>query len=240
MTSGTKNLYAVWFHNGVQLWANGPYWGYSNVGATTPEGTGYFFWWGDTVGYKRVGSSWNAVDGSVTGFSFTSANCLTYNKSQAELQSAGIVNSEGNLVAAYDAATAYCGSSWRMPTYSECIALRNNTTLSYTTQNGVNGILLTGKNSYASKSIFIPLVGSVSGTTISAVSLNLDMKNPILWASSLKYDYSSTTDEYQAVYSYYGKYRATGSLYNEIYEVVGANKMSRYVGMQIRPVRDAN
>ncbi len=38
---------------GVQLWVNGPYWAECNVGAITPEEYGYYFWWGDTVGYKR-------------------------------------------------------------------------------------------------------------------------------------------------------------------------------------------
>ena len=80
LTAGTKNLYAVWLHNGVQLWAGGPYWSYYNVGATTPEGSGYYFWWGDTVGYRFVGSSWNSVDGSISGFSFADTNCFTYKK----------------------------------------------------------------------------------------------------------------------------------------------------------------
>ena len=84
-TAGTKNLYAVWEAQGVQLWDGGPYWAKNNLGSTTPQGTGYYFMWGDTVGYKRVGSSWNAADGSVTGFSFAYTNCPTYNKSQDQL-----------------------------------------------------------------------------------------------------------------------------------------------------------
>ncbi len=241
ITSGTKNLYAVWQHNGVQLWAGGPYWGYSNVGSTTPEGTGYYFWWGDTVGYKRVGNSWNAVDGSVTGFAFTGANCPTYNKSRAELQSAGVVDSAGNLVATHDAASMYWGLPWRMPTRSEIAGLSTNTTWSYVTQNGVNGILFTGKNAYAAKSIFIPLVGSVYDTTLSTLSLSLDVKNPIVWTSSLlMYDYSSPGN-YSAICNYYGRYRSTGELvYTGDRERVGREERSRYVGMQIRPVRDAD
>ena len=38
---------------GVQLWENGPFWAECNVGASQPEESGYYFWWGDTVGYKR-------------------------------------------------------------------------------------------------------------------------------------------------------------------------------------------
>lgn len=36
---------------GVQLWAGGPYWAECNVGASTPEDYGLYFWWGDTVGH---------------------------------------------------------------------------------------------------------------------------------------------------------------------------------------------
>ena len=41
---------------GVQLWENGPYWAECNVGAAKPEDYGYYFWWGDTVGYTRSGA----------------------------------------------------------------------------------------------------------------------------------------------------------------------------------------
>ena len=37
----------------VQLWEGGPYWATTNIGAEKPEDYGYYFWWGDTVGYKR-------------------------------------------------------------------------------------------------------------------------------------------------------------------------------------------
>ncbi|MBQ0032318.1 MAG: hypothetical protein KBT68_05915 [bacterium] len=43
--------------SGVQLWANGPYWAECNVGATKPEEYGYYFWWGDTVGYTPSGGN---------------------------------------------------------------------------------------------------------------------------------------------------------------------------------------
>lgn len=42
---------------GVQLWEGGPYWAECNVGATKPEEYGYYFWWGDTVGYAREGGN---------------------------------------------------------------------------------------------------------------------------------------------------------------------------------------
>ena len=60
---------------GVQLWEGGPYWAECNVGATRPEEYGNYFWWGDTVGYKRnaADNGWVSVkDGSA--FSFMAAS----------------------------------------------------------------------------------------------------------------------------------------------------------------------
>ena len=151
----------------VQLWANGPYWAKCNVGATKPEESGYYFWWGDTVGYKWNASNngWESVkDG--TSFSFTSGNCPTYDKTTSQLQSAGYIDASGNLVAAHDAATAHLGAAWRMPTDAEFSALVSNCTTTWTTRNGVQGRLVTGKGAYASKSIFLPAAGYGAGSSL--------------------------------------------------------------------------
>ena len=142
----------------VQLWENGPYWAKCNVGATRPEEYGYYFWWGDTVGYKRnsANNGWVSVkDGS----SYSFSNCPTYGKNNSQLQSDGYIDSTGNLVAKYDAATVNLGAPWRMPTDAEFSALINNCTTTWTTRNGVSGRLVTGKGAYASKSIFLPAAG---------------------------------------------------------------------------------
>ena len=55
---------------GVQLWEGGPYWAECNVGAAKPTDFGYYFWWGDTVGYKRENDAWVSSDGSTSNFSF--------------------------------------------------------------------------------------------------------------------------------------------------------------------------
>ena len=92
---------------GVQLWANGPHWAECNVGAEKPEECGYYFWWGDTVGYTNTGSGWISVDDG-TEFLFISsgtAGSTCYKKNEA-LLSAGYIDEAGNLVAACDAATA--------------------------------------------------------------------------------------------------------------------------------------
>ena len=143
----------------VQLWENGPYWAKCNVGATKPEEYGYYFWWGDTVGYKRnaANNGWVSVkDGS----SFSFGNCPTSGKDNASLQSLGYIDATGNLAAAHDAATAHLGTSWRMPTDAEFSALLNNCNTTWTTRNGVPGRLITGRGAYSSKSIFLPAAGS--------------------------------------------------------------------------------
>ena len=149
---------------GVQLWAGGPIWAECNVGATEPEEYGYYFWWGDTVGYKRneADNGWDAVDGSNTGFSFSGKNCPTYNKTVAQLHSGGYIdaNSEdGKLMPEYDAARAHLKGDWRMPTSAEIQALIENCNHTWTTRNGVEGYAVTGKGDYESKSIFLPAAG---------------------------------------------------------------------------------
>ena len=146
---------------GVQLWENGPYWAECNVGATKPEDYGYYFWWGDTVGYTNTGSGWISVkDGTSISFSSNHGTAAsTYGKDNSALQSAGYIDSTGNLMAAHDAATAHLGAPWRMPTDAEFAALIENCTTTWITTNGVPGRLVTGKDSYANRSIFLPAVG---------------------------------------------------------------------------------
>ena len=152
---------------GVQLWEGGLYWAECNVGASKPEEYGYYFWWGDTVGYKRnsANNGWiSVVDSSA--FSFSSSNCPTYGKDNSQLQSEGYIDETGNLVAAHDAATAHLGAPWRMPTDAEIAALVNNCTTTWTNRNGVAGRLVTGKGAYASRSIFLPAAGSGYGASL--------------------------------------------------------------------------
>ena len=144
---------------GVQLWENGPIWAEYNVGANSPEDYGYYFWWGDTIGYRRVDDAFKASDGSSSDFSFVEANAATSGKTKDELISAGYIDATGKLVAAYDAATVRFGSSWRLPSIEEFQALVANCTATWTTQNGVHGYLVTGRGAYADKSIFLPAAG---------------------------------------------------------------------------------
>ena len=141
---------------GIQLWEGGPYWATTNIGAEKPEDYGYYFWWGDTVGYKRQDHAWVASDGSKSNFSFEEKNSPTLGKSIAELQSEGWITRDGVLSSVHDAAHVHWGGGWRMPTDAEFSALIDNCTTKWITINGVSGRLVTGKGAYADRSIFLP------------------------------------------------------------------------------------
>ena len=105
-------------------------WATCNVGATTPEGYGNCYAWGETT----------------TKATYDEPNSFTYGRYIGDIS--------GN--ATYDVARANWGSTWRMPTKAEMNELRVNCTWTWTTQNGVNGYRVTGPNG---NSIFLPAAG---------------------------------------------------------------------------------
>jgi len=218
---------------GVQLWENGPYWAECNVGATKPEEYGYYFWWGDTVGYTREGGVWTSGNyySGVTWVSSTGTRmdsspfntwvCPTYNKNNAQLFEAGYIDdSTAHLVAAHDAATAHLGAPWRMPTEEEMQALINNCDTTWTTQGGVYGRLVTGRGAYASKSIFLPAAGYGGDTELYYPgSYGYD------WSSAPGWDYSDC---------------ASGLCFSSSDFSLGGDDRSnsfRHLGRSVRPVR---
>lgn len=91
-------------------------WATCNVGATTPEGYGEYFAWGETKPKSNYSSSNYTYDADPT-----------------------------TLPSYADAATVNWGGAWRMPTYNESTELRNNCTWTWTTQNGIKGYKVTSK-----------------------------------------------------------------------------------------------
>ena len=216
---------------GVQLWENGPYWAECNLGASEPEEHGYYFWWGDTVGYTRSGGTWYSFGfySSVTWVSstgeqmssspFSPSSCPTYGKVDSELLSAGYIDSTGNLAPEYDAATAHLGAPWRMPTDAEFAALTNNCTATWTTTNGVRGCLVTGKGAYADRSVFLPTAGYGSDSTLGS-------------PNSQGYYWSSTPDSEDSHFAWH-LYFNSNDFRQYIY-------YGRQYGLSVRPVRDAD
>jgi len=188
----------------VQLWAGGPYWADRNIGASSPEDSGLYFWWGDTTGHRPSGTTFS--------FSFSSSNTPTYNKSPATLQSEGwVVSKNGTyvLAPAHDAAHVKWGGSWRMPTYQELYDLcYTYCDWTWTTRNGVKGYIVRGRGSYAAKSIFLPASGYGYGTSLySSGSYGRcwsSVPDSDYYDSTYLYFYSSGTHSASNYYRYFG------------------------------------
>ena len=161
-----------------EIIAIGPLWAKTNVGANSPTETGYYFWWGDTLGYKWQNEQWVASDGSRTGYSF---NATSFGKTLTQLQSMGYVGEDGNLLPAHDAATQHWGDDWRVPKASELRNLIDLCTWTWATNNNIAGYTVTGKGLYSGNSIFIPVAGNASTTNLFS-------------ATSAFYLWSSTAD----------------------------------------------
>jgi len=210
---------------GVQLWAGGPYFATCNVGATQPQESGYHFWWGDTVGYKRnsTDDGWDAVDGSVTGFLFCTNTTTTWRKSLDDMANFKLIDSTTNLVAKYDAARVHWGSPWRMPTDAEMQALIANCTTTWTNDwngTGINGRLVTGKDAFASKNIFLPAAGY--GVYFEPGGITKRGSYGYYWSSTPYYSYT--------IFSWFLRFGSNNP---------DRDFDNRYWGMPIRPVRSA-
>ena len=165
----SQTLYARWrrvSNEKVQLWKGGPFWATKNIGAEEPWQYGYYFWWGDTIGYIRENDKWVASDGSKSNFSFEWDTCPVMSKTTSPLQSEGWITSDGSLALEHDAACVQWGGDWRMPTKQDLNNLSNKCDWTWTTMNGVNGYVVRGKGDYASASIFLPCAGYASGDSL--------------------------------------------------------------------------
>ena len=187
----------------VQLWAGGPYWADTNLGAEEPWETGYYFWWGDTVGYKREGGDWEARDGSSTNFTFGGTNAPTYGKSISDLPSEGwLVEGKNRLAQEHDAARVLWGGGWRMPTIYELRDIFRKCNWTWTTTNGVNGYVVTGRGEYAANSIFLPAAGIGGGISLYDFGLNGYLWSSTAYTKASGYLFFASDDIYMDVEDY--------------------------------------
>ncbi len=128
---------------------SGTLWATCNVGADTPEGYGNYFAWGET-------QPKNYYEWSTYNYSYGSHTTITKYCYNSNYGYNGFTDNLTTLESSDDAATANWGTGWRMPTEADWRELMNNTTCTWTTQNGVNGRLFTAANG---NSIFIPAAG---------------------------------------------------------------------------------
>ena len=118
-------------------------WATKNLGASKPTAYGDNYAWGETEPEPTADYSWETYKWGTDG------NLTKYN------------NTDGKTILdpADDAATAKLGSPWRMPTSAEIEELFNpdNCTLTWTTQDDVNGYEVKSKKN--GNSIFLPATG---------------------------------------------------------------------------------
>ncbi|MCQ2310747.1 MAG: hypothetical protein MJZ64_03240 [Paludibacteraceae bacterium] len=171
-------------------------WATCNVGASKPEEYGDYFAWGETS--PKTTYNWSTYFDTKDGGS----TFIKYN------------NNGGKTVLdlADEAAHVNWGGNWRMPTEAEILELKNNCTWTWTTQNGVNGYLVTSKKN--SNSIFLP----ASGYRYNSSLYNVGSVG-LCWSSSLYSDNSG--DAYCLGFS---------SGY------VNWGYISRFYGRSVRPV----
>ena len=145
-------------------------WATCNLGATTPEGYGDYFAWGETSP-KDDYSLTNYFDAKyVSGWSF-----LKYNNEGGKT----------TLEPEDDAAHVNWGGNWRMPTKAEFEELHNNCTWTWTQKSGIYGCEVKGSND---KSIFLPASGLRDGSDPSGVG-----SEGYYWSSSLYESSSGST-----------------------------------------------
>ena len=210
----TMRVTIVTLRDKVQLWEGGPYWAGKNIGAQSPWEYGYYFWWGDAVGYKWVNDAWVASDGSSSNFSFASTTTPTYGQSIDTLTSQGRITAAGVLAPEHDAAHVQWGGSWRMPTDQELRDLNSKCDWTWMFMNGVSGYVVKGRDAYASASIFLPCAGYGYGTSFYD-------------AGSYGCYWSSVPDSVSSIAWYlyfYSGGHGTGNYY-------------RYYGQPVRPVQ---
>ena len=181
-------LYAKWSsgisgsvegHDYVDLGLpSGAKWATCNIGASTPEGSGLYFAWGEIA--KKWTYTWRDYE-YADGVSIDDPRLLKY-CCNPEYGKNGFTDNVTTLLASDDAATANWGGYWRMPTSDELNELKNNCTMAWIPYNGVEGMLFTGPNG---NSVFFPAAGRYHENAISFCDYY-----GMYWSSSLRSDRS--------------------------------------------------
>ena len=159
-------------------------WASFNLGASKPEEYGDYYAWGETEPYYSSLDPLTWKEGKESGYEMRyykwcmgAYNTMTKYCSDLSYGYNGFTDHKTVLDAEDDAAHVNLGGKWRMPTHAEWQELRDNCTWKWTTRNGVNGRLVTGRNG---NSIFFPAAGSRRGTYLDDAGSRGDY-----WSSSL-------------------------------------------------------
>ena len=134
-------------------------WASFNLGASKPEECGDYYGWGCTEAYAEgedVTWAWALYFQKLGGTGTSMDDCGTDKDPLKEYFETNGHNIAGTK---WDAARQKLGGAWRMPTRDEIDELVNeeNCSWSKTTENGVNGYMVTSKKN--GNSIFLPAAG---------------------------------------------------------------------------------
>ena len=188
---------------------SGLLWATCNVGADSPEDYGDYFAWGETQ--PKDYYDWSTYQHCMGGMGDN--DMLTKYCNDANYGYNGFTDNLTTLLPEDDAAAANWGIGWRMPTKEEFEELDNNTTVTWTQQNGVNGRLFTAANG---NSLFLPAAGD------RWVDELYDVGDwGYYWSSSLDTDHPDYAWSFNFDSGYYGMYN-----------------YDRYYGFTVRPVRE--
>ena len=129
---------------------SGTIWATRNVGASSPEGYGDYFAWGETAPksvYNLDTYKWYQNDNNYSGYTkYCTKSSSGYN---------GFRDNKAVLDPSDDAACAHYPGG-RMPSLEQIQELRDNCSCQWTQRNGVNGQLVTGPNG---NTMFLPAAG---------------------------------------------------------------------------------
>ena len=204
---GGGNTTAEWVDLGLP---SGLLWATCNLGANSPEEYGNYYAWGGTQP-KEV-YNWSTYK-YCTVYGAGNLETLTKYNTSSDY---GTPDNLTTLQAADDAATAALGSGARTPTKEEWQELLNNTTVKWTTVNGVNGRKFTSTAN--GNTLFLPAAGGRYGSELRSAG-----SNGGYWSSSL---YESNPGRAWGFYFYS--------------DDQGMGDGSRYGGLSVRPVRSAH
>lgn len=204
-------------------------WANVNIGGNSETDFGMFFAWADVTG-RPAGTPGPTKETAVTdGYNYDWAHSRFYVDGDVITFSKYTGSDYDILQPEDDAATAFWGSPWRMPTLEEMDELRNSSNCSWTWQDDYNGtgvpeFLVTSlKEGYTSNYIFLPAAGYRGGTV-----QDIGGTRGLYWTSTN----AKGGQEHAAYYlNFWHQYTTHDENVMILYH-------GRFYGCRIRPVQD--
>lgn len=176
--------------------ASGTLWATCNVGATTAEGFGDYFAWGETE--EKSTYYWSTYQDSQNG------SAISFQTYYSGGQTSCIATDD-------DAARHHWGSHWQQPTLAQLRELKESCTWQTDTLNGMAGMTITGPNG---NHIFMPKAGRKYGTSVMGAGIHF-----YYWSGELYCTYDADANSslggymdasFYNTFEYYGYSRNTG------------------------------